>query len=83
MKQFTLRLSDELTNVIDQEAVYNHMTRAAMIRRMLIAYLRPDAIAGQNHEDLYADPEELHKIIQQQKLSASVRSALKARRRRR
>ena len=83
MKQFTLRLSDELIDAIDQEAVYNHMTRAGMIRRMLIAYLRPDTVAGQNHKDLYADPEELHKIIQHQRLSASVRSALKARRRRR
>lgn len=67
MKSILLNLPDELVNAVDKEATYNHLTRTGMIRRMLIAFLRPE-VAGHalEHQELYMDQEELLKALRRQ-----------------
>jgi metal-responsive CopG/Arc/MetJ family transcriptional regulator len=86
MKRILLNLSDDLVKAIDNEAYYNSMTRTGMIRRMLISYLRPETTdrtdssnthePANAHQDLYANPDEMLKILQHRRLLAGVRKML-------
>jgi metal-responsive CopG/Arc/MetJ family transcriptional regulator len=85
MKRVIFSLPDDLLEAIDQEAKYNCMTRSNLMRQALVSYLRPAARASRQQEntdddklaELYTDPEELLKILQQQKLRASVKAMLR------
>lgn len=78
MKSILLNLPDELVNAVDKEATYNHLTRTGMIRRMLVAFLRPEA-AGHalEHPELYADQEELLKALKRQHALVYIRQLIK------
>lgn len=90
MKRVLLCLPEELLTAVDREAKSNFMTRSDLMRRALLWYLRPaaraqrqeDAIVEEELEELYSDPEELLKILQQQKLRAGVQAMLRDMKRR-
>jgi hypothetical protein len=85
MKRVLLSLPADLLAAIDHEAKYNYMTRSDLMRRALIWYLRPAAQArrqagfteDEQPEELYTNPEELLKILQQQKLRAGIQAMLR------
>jgi len=80
-----LRLPADLVEAIDKEATHSFVTRSAMMRQMLVAYLRPgpgalpQPVAAKEHEELYVDPDDLIKSLQRQKQLATVRALLRER----
>lgn len=88
MKRIIFSLPEDLLAAIDQEAKYNCTTRSNLVRQALVWYLRPtartkrqvqDEAAGDDTEidSLHVDPEELLKILKQQKLRAGIRAMLR------
>lgn len=85
MKRVLFSLPEELLIAVDREAQANYMTRSDLIRRALLWYLRPaaraqrqeGAIVEEELDEMYTDPEEVLKILQDQKLRAGIRVILR------
>lgn len=72
-------MPEGLLHAIDNEARAHYITRSELMRRALIFYLHPEAGIDRpvRPTDLYTNPEELMKILNHQKLGASLRVMLR------
>jgi hypothetical protein len=87
MKRVLLCMPEELFTAVDKEARYNFMKRSDLMRRALIWYLRPasnsncrcksETVPNEDGEALYTNPEELLKILNQQRLREGIKRMLR------
>jgi metal-responsive CopG/Arc/MetJ family transcriptional regulator len=70
-KRFLINVPTSLLDAVDRQAAADYMSRSELVRRALLEYLRP--IDGQLDEhQLFTDPEEILRILQQRRLRASL-----------
>jgi len=74
-KRFMISLPSQLVEAVDRQAKADYTTRSGLVRQALMEYLRPVDDGQLEGQELYTDPEEVLRMLQQRKLRASVQMA--------